>query len=373
MIHSIGKTIRCLRKELGLTQEDLAEQLNVTSQAVSKWENETGMPDISQIVPLASVLGVSTDVLFGVSKNGDDEGVWEIINEALALRQEHDTCEGNRLCYNKLREGLTRYPNNCILLMHCLEYGISLAYPKNDCCDEENAPEIYKECTRLANIVITYGKDVNHIMRAHMIMTFLHSAYGNFELAREHAQHFPFRTDMTRFSIDASINDDENDILSANRNRSYDIAYHLVSIYNDMMLLSDGYEKMGKFAEAKSVLLCMLGIIEAICKDEPVRPTMHNGEYGDVYCVLADICIKQGKTDDAFNWLEKMVEFDMVECKKYKTGMIMQNPVLRDAVDMNYFPMVDYKKRLIAKLDSPCFDGIRADTRFAELIDRVNE
>ena len=57
MTESIGKTIRRLRKERGLTQEELAERLNVTSQAVSKWESESGMPDISQIVPLASVFG----------------------------------------------------------------------------------------------------------------------------------------------------------------------------------------------------------------------------------------------------------------------------------------------------------------------------
>lgn len=36
-----------------------AEQLNVSAQAISKWENETGMPDISQVVPLASVFKVS--------------------------------------------------------------------------------------------------------------------------------------------------------------------------------------------------------------------------------------------------------------------------------------------------------------------------
>ena len=54
----VGQTIRRLRKERGLTQEELAEQLGVTAQAVSKWENETGMPDISQIVPLAGVFGV---------------------------------------------------------------------------------------------------------------------------------------------------------------------------------------------------------------------------------------------------------------------------------------------------------------------------
>ena len=65
MTRSIGKNIRKLRKERNLTQEELAELLNITSQAVSKWENETGMPDISQIIPLASIFGVSIDTLFG--------------------------------------------------------------------------------------------------------------------------------------------------------------------------------------------------------------------------------------------------------------------------------------------------------------------
>ena len=62
MSKSMGQIIRSLRKERGLTQEELAEQLNITYQAVSRWENNTGMPDISQIVPLANVFGVSTDV-----------------------------------------------------------------------------------------------------------------------------------------------------------------------------------------------------------------------------------------------------------------------------------------------------------------------
>ncbi|MBQ7379070.1 MAG: helix-turn-helix transcriptional regulator, partial [Clostridia bacterium] len=61
----MGQIIRRLRKESNLTQEELAELLGITSQAVSKWENDTGMPDISQIVPIAHVFGVTTDILFG--------------------------------------------------------------------------------------------------------------------------------------------------------------------------------------------------------------------------------------------------------------------------------------------------------------------
>jgi|GEM_PF-3638723 Predicted transcriptional regulators len=63
---TIGQMIKKLRKERNLTQEQLAEQINVTFQAISKWENETGMPDISQIVPLANAFSVSTDTLFGL-------------------------------------------------------------------------------------------------------------------------------------------------------------------------------------------------------------------------------------------------------------------------------------------------------------------
>ena len=62
MASNMGKIIKELRKKSGFTQEELAERLGVTYQAVSKWENGTGMPDISQIVPIASIFKVTTDV-----------------------------------------------------------------------------------------------------------------------------------------------------------------------------------------------------------------------------------------------------------------------------------------------------------------------
>ncbi len=50
MAETMGQIIRRLRKEKNLTQEELAEQLNISAPAVSKWENDTSMPDISQEV-----------------------------------------------------------------------------------------------------------------------------------------------------------------------------------------------------------------------------------------------------------------------------------------------------------------------------------
>lgn len=61
--HSIGKTIASLRKSKGWTQVELAEKLNVSDKAVSKWESEAGLPEISQLPAMATLFGVTIDYL----------------------------------------------------------------------------------------------------------------------------------------------------------------------------------------------------------------------------------------------------------------------------------------------------------------------
>lgn len=56
---SIGQNIAELRKKKGLTQEELAEKMCVTAQAVSKWERDASYPDVTALSELAKVLGVS--------------------------------------------------------------------------------------------------------------------------------------------------------------------------------------------------------------------------------------------------------------------------------------------------------------------------
>ena len=58
---SMGSVIRRLRMERGWTQEALAEQISDTSQAVSKWETEQSLPDISQVPLLARTFGVTAE------------------------------------------------------------------------------------------------------------------------------------------------------------------------------------------------------------------------------------------------------------------------------------------------------------------------
>lgn len=79
---TMGETIAALRKERGMTQKDLARQMNVTDKAVSKWERDLSCPDIGSIPRLAQVLGVGVEELLNApsEKTKADPRLDEIIN-----------------------------------------------------------------------------------------------------------------------------------------------------------------------------------------------------------------------------------------------------------------------------------------------------
>lgn len=83
-----GSYLSMLRKKNGLTQVELAEKIHVTDKAVSKWERGIGLPDISNIEPLADALGVS---VLDIMKSEDtqretfDEKDVEAVKNAIML------------------------------------------------------------------------------------------------------------------------------------------------------------------------------------------------------------------------------------------------------------------------------------------------
>ncbi len=88
-----GQLITELRKEKGMTQKQLADALNVTDKAVSKWERGLSFPDISMLEPISEVLGISImEILAGERKDESDtisrEEALEIVNASVELSDE---------------------------------------------------------------------------------------------------------------------------------------------------------------------------------------------------------------------------------------------------------------------------------------------
>lgn len=111
----IGNKIKSLRKKQRITQEQLAEKIGVSFQAVSKWENDIALPDITLIPVLANYFGVSTDEILCYDSIEKDEDIRRLVDESYKFR-ETDPETGKSI----LETGLKKYPENDILLNNLL-------------------------------------------------------------------------------------------------------------------------------------------------------------------------------------------------------------------------------------------------------------
>ncbi|MBQ5325015.1 MAG: helix-turn-helix transcriptional regulator, partial [Oscillospiraceae bacterium] len=75
MNYELGKKIRLLRLSNNMTQEQLAEKLNVTPQSVSKWENNITAPDIQLLPEISVIFGVTIDELFSITEESKLERI----------------------------------------------------------------------------------------------------------------------------------------------------------------------------------------------------------------------------------------------------------------------------------------------------------
>ena len=68
----VGEVIRLLRSEKGMTQKQLAEKMNLSDKAVSKWERRLGCPDVSLLTELSKILDVDISTLLSGELSADD-------------------------------------------------------------------------------------------------------------------------------------------------------------------------------------------------------------------------------------------------------------------------------------------------------------
>ena len=108
----IGKTIRKYRKEKGMTQEEMANRLGVTTPAVNKWENENSYPDISLLPPIARLLEISLDTLLSFQEELTKDEIASIvieINQKLKLETYDEV-------FQWAKSIIESYPN-CLMLI----------------------------------------------------------------------------------------------------------------------------------------------------------------------------------------------------------------------------------------------------------------
>ena len=149
---NFGETLKKIRKQKDMTQEQLAEYLNISPQSVSKWETNLTLPDITLIPMLANIFEVSADTILGIDIDIKKKRIQDIIEKA-------DEYVYNGYNVNEatetLREGLKEYPNSYKLMSKLMECIWRRAYQ----LDDEDKIAYLKESIKLGEKILSECTD----------------------------------------------------------------------------------------------------------------------------------------------------------------------------------------------------------------------
>ncbi len=198
MNNSLGNNIKAFRKNKGLTQEELAGLLNVTPQAVSRWESEVGMPDVAMIIPLAQILGVSTDALLGYDMIREDSEVTNRIKETVRNMYDEKDRAGSKL---KICEYLSTetniHPGNYEIVKEYVQQTGSLSMywdEKLEGCykdQDDHIREIFKDSIKKGTYLISHCTDRDLIDKTHYSIAWIYIHMKDFDKAKEHINVLP--------------------------------------------------------------------------------------------------------------------------------------------------------------------------------------
>lgn len=196
MKNNLGVNIKCFRKNKGFTQEELAGMLGVTPQAVSRWESEAGLPDVSMIVPIAQALNITTDALLGYHVQSQDDRIAEQVFAKMKEFEdvEHPGKSALAVCEYLAEEANKNPMNYDIVLKYVqqvagLSYYIDMEHLLDD--EPERAKAILDDGIRKGINIIRYCNNTKKINKAHYALAWIYIHRKDFDNAREHVNVLP--------------------------------------------------------------------------------------------------------------------------------------------------------------------------------------
>ncbi len=186
---TIGQTIKLYRKEKALTQGQLAELIGVSTQAISKWETDSGLPDISQIVPLARVLEISTDKLLGHTDSCLEQEASVIRNKVCGVINLISNLDYAEELYSLASSFFNKHPDVSDIAVVALESYVEL-FAKGRL--NLTKDEFLEGCERYGNSIFRYETVSDRIYKTHYLMSRAYDICGNTKKAESYLQNLPY-------------------------------------------------------------------------------------------------------------------------------------------------------------------------------------
>lgn len=343
----ISETMKALRKERGNTQDDLANHLGISVQAVSKWERGDGFPDITLLPYIASYYNVTVDDILGCSALRKQEEMAAFKEQAQILINQGKRVERLALC----REMQKKYPNDEDVLYN-LMYDLWIV-------DRTKSSE---EIICIANRLL---KSDSMDMRygAIQMLAYTYSALGDDEKALEYAKMVPCNKDLLSSVL-----------------RGKELVEHcrwyFWNICGTMLRLSDNMiecpEAGYTVEERYSIRKIVYGFYHSIFSD---------GDFGFWESWLGQLCgdmaidsVEMGNVDQAFDELTKMC--DHIEKYQKLTNIKHTSLLVRgleyDSSQSGSSDEYSMAYCFLCSLDeSPRFKPLREDERMRDVKNRL--
>lgn len=355
---SFGSVVKQLRMQHDMTQERLAELLSISPQAISRWEQNAGMPDISLLPALANLFDVTTDTLLEVDVRQKKARIEEKRAEARTFSKRGHWGEAIAV----LRGALKTYPR-AYSLMHELA-GALLASPQDIEYTEEEQKRIYEEAAALEETVIKESGNTELVNDAIATLCMLCGFLSTPERAESYLNTLPsvwhakeslathlYRGDQW-FKTQQELIRTLLDLLSL----------HIVSVWG-----RGAWGTVEWRRDKMTLLRKRLALIDLLIEDGNYG--FFRQTYGWTELELAEQHAMLGENEEALRYLADAAKHAVLHDTAYRPedtytcllfrgmefGEVWHNIKDNDAA------------HLLNAMREPCFDGLRRDERFCEL------
>ena len=300
----IGQTIKLCRKEKNLTQGQLAELIGVSTQAISKWETNAGMPDISQIVPLAKILEVSTDKLLGNTNEAYEKELQEVRSIYSGINLIDDMEKAADL-YEKCLNFFNKYPDVPDVALRCLEYYVELFSKKK--LDHSN--ELFlQECERYRNSIVRYETNSDHICKAYYLMARAYDLCGEAGKAEDVMKNLPYiYGDREYWEAEMAYADGKYDLAMEKIKKSFSMKARFVGRSIRLAVwITKAQNKEGTEQKCVALNEYMLRLIDAFLSGGDYLPRRQIFQKTKLLPYLVTEHMKLGNKEEAKKYLEEL-------------------------------------------------------------------
>ena len=357
---NIGETIKKLRKERDITQEEFAEVIGVSCQSVSRWENNSCYPDIELIPTIAAFFDISTDKLMGIDDVAEKKAVDKYLQDfqsAISVGNIDD-------CIRIARAGVAEFPNNYTLL-NKLMYALFVATSDDaDIVDwEENRQKYDAEIVALGERIVKYCSDAKIKLEATNRLAFHHSEMGRKDIALSIYETLPSISDGKEWDIWWSLTDEEK------------LPHTRKFILDSYYALDESLWRLKDLIPAEDALKVFekISVLDNLIYDDSLHnQTWSNARY---YCFYAKCLVQLNRFDEAIKQLELSVDsviaFDN-RPEEIKTNSLLLGERVCKRTDFETADSRPFRQRVREVwLAEKEFDAIRNTKEFKAILEQL--